>query len=92
MRACTGSCSLANEGRSSRAIMPVCGGRRLGSGNRLVQSGPWSPFGRILSRRGVRNYDVKRVSEGIHTFAMTARIPRGPRSHDLHLARLREKD
>jgi hypothetical protein len=40
--------------------MPVCGGRRLGSGNRLVQSGPWSPFGKILNRRGVDDYDVKR--------------------------------
>lgn len=60
MRACTGACSLANEGRSSRAIMPVCGGRRLGSGNELVQSGPRSPSGKILSRRGVKDYDVKR--------------------------------
>ena len=63
MRACTGTCSLANEGRSSRAIMPVCGGRRLGSGNRLVQSGPWSPFNKILSRRDVKDYDVKRASK-----------------------------
>ena len=43
--------------------MPVCGGRRLGSGNRLVQSGPWSPFNKILSRRDVKDYDVKRASK-----------------------------
>ena len=39
--------------------MPECGGCRLGSGNRLVQSGPWSPFGNILNRRDGKDYDVK---------------------------------
>lgn len=43
--------------------MPVCGGRRLGSGNLLVQSGPWSPFGKILNRRGVKDYDVERAGK-----------------------------
>ena len=37
--------------------MPVRGGCRLGSGNRLVQSGPGSPFGRILSEK----WDIKYV-------------------------------
>ena len=60
-RAWTGLWSFADEGSSSRAMIPVRGGCRLGSGNRLVQSGPWSPFGRILSKCGCQRsqYEVR---------------------------------
>jgi hypothetical protein len=89
-RAWTGAWSFADDGSSSKAMTPVRGGCKLGSGNRLVQSGPCSPFDRILSKRYVRYHEGEQ--NALRTSAMTTRIPRGPTLRCLRRARLLRKD